>query len=150
MGESRESGIGNREWFCPSPCEGRGRLGGGCVGAGATGRRHRSRPRNPSPTLPCLRRGGGQKRCAGHSRRTLPLFRIEVVRPVRLAAQQLHHQRISRRLQLRLLAGSHYLPLFLLVRPLGARPLLLHLLCDVVFFCSAPFFTPFPFSPFFF
>src|SRR5690606_3963276 len=96
MGRSREWGSGNGEGLCPSPCEGRGRLGGGCVGSGATVRRYRASPRNPSPTLPCLRRGGSEKRCARRSRRTLPLGRIECDRPVRLAAQELQHQRVVR------------------------------------------------------
>src|SRR3546814_15627182 len=57
--------------FGPSPCEGRGRLGGGCVGPGATIHRHRASPRNPSPTLPCLRRGGSFCR-SGFSREFCP------------------------------------------------------------------------------
>src|SRR3546814_13483041 len=49
------AGAASAASFCPgsSPCEGRGRLGGGGVGS-------RRCQRHPSPTLPCLRRGGGE------------------------------------------------------------------------------------------
>src|SRR3546814_6437603 len=38
---------------CSSPCEGRGRLGGGAHGSSRS-------QKHPSPTLPCLRRGGSK------------------------------------------------------------------------------------------
>src|SRR3546814_5524109 len=45
------SGFSRELCLGPSPCGGRGRLGGGCHGS-------RQSQRHPSPALPCLRRGG--------------------------------------------------------------------------------------------
>src|SRR3546814_10378509 len=47
------SGFSRELCLGPSPCGGRGRLGGGCHGS-------RQSQRHPSPALPCLRRGGSQ------------------------------------------------------------------------------------------
>jgi hypothetical protein len=44
-----------------SSCEGRGRLGGGEVVSDTLSGKCGLIRRNPSPTLPCLRRGGSQK-----------------------------------------------------------------------------------------
>src|SRR5690606_38606030 len=46
------------------PCEGRGGLGRGCVGAGGFLRRDRRRLRHPLPASPCLRRGRSKDQCA--------------------------------------------------------------------------------------
>src|SRR3546814_6085546 len=74
------SGFSRELCLGPSPCGGRGRLGGGCHGS-------RQSQRHPSPALPCLRRGGSQGLAASAAPARASSGRLRVGQPVAQATE---------------------------------------------------------------